>query len=616
MQVLDHYNKPEDSLKLQAAKFLIKNMVVHYSFVDTLYTQKFYNELDSVFKLTNDQKGEIRDSLYRGTVNKYPEKEEYICDLEFISAEYLIDNIDKAFIVWDVDWARHVDFDSFCEYLLAYKVFDLQDIDDWRDYFLDFSNGDLKNHKYCELYRFSPYKACETVNHSLRDNITHRLQNEYNLPVKKMSTLTKIPFGLCDDYNVLAVSVMRAKGIPCTIDYTPQWPFRSLGHSWCVLLENSGKHIVFEGANGTPASPHNEDHKMAKVFRTVFSPNSEIIDIHEIEEYIPEFLRSPCIKDVSAEYFKTVDLHLTIPNRSNHRYAYLSVFDNQNWVPIHWGKIRKSKAIFKDMGKDIVYLPTFYDINGIKPFSDPIILTIKGEEIHLKADTLSKKSLTLLRKYPPMEGIFKVSHRVVGGKFQASNDSLFTDSLTVTVHEIIDRGITAQEVLLDSISSAYRYWRYRSPDGAHCNIAELFFYDKDSLITIPTDNIIGTEGTYRKDEGDKYARGAVFDRDALTFFDAPHINDCWVGVDFKEPINLSKIRYLPRSDGNCIEIGDEYELFYWGNDQWKSLGKIVADNIILTFDNCPSNALFLLHNHTKGKEERIFTYEDGEQLWW
>ena len=36
----------------------------------------------------------------------------------------------------------------------------------------------------------------------------------------------------------------------------------------------------------------------------------------------------------------------------------------------------------------------------------------------------------------------------------------------------------------------------------------------------------------------------------------------------------------------------------------------------LTYDNAPANALFLLHNHTKGREERIFTYEGARQIWW
>lgn len=40
--------------------------------------------------------------------------------------------------------------------------------------------------------------------------------------------------------------------------------------------------------------------------------------------------------------------------------------------------------------------------------------------------------------------------------------------------------------------------------------------------------------------------------------------------------------------------------------------------ILLPFvcDSCPSNALFRLRNLTRGKEERIFTYDNGEQVWW
>jgi hypothetical protein len=41
-----------------------------------------------------------------------------------------------------------------------------------------------------------------------------------------------------------------------------------------------------------------------------------------------------------------------------------------------------------------------------------------------------------------------------------------------------------------------------------------------------------------------------------------------------------------------------------------------TDNVMLDYDNCPTNALFLLHDLTKGREERIFTYENGEQVWW
>jgi hypothetical protein len=32
--------------------------------------------------------------------------------------------------------------------------------------------------------------------------------------------------------------------------------------------------------------------------------------------------------------------------------------------------------------------------------------------------------------------------------------------------------------------------------------------------------------------------------------------------------------------------------------------------------NMPTNALFWLRDLTKGKEERPFTYENGQQVWW
>ena len=36
----------------------------------------------------------------------------------------------------------------------------------------------------------------------------------------------------------------------------------------------------------------------------------------------------------------------------------------------------------------------------------------------------------------------------------------------------------------------------------------------------------------------------------------------------------------------------------------------------LVYTNVPKNALSNLHNHTWGKENRPFTYENGKQIWW
>ena len=61
-------------------------------------------------------------------------------------------------------------------------------------------------------------------------------------------------------------------------------------------------------------------------------------------------------------------------------------------------------------------------------------------------------------------------------------------------------------------------------------------------------------------------------------------------------------------------MGDVYELFYFDYG-WKSLGIKKAEKNTLVFA-APRNSLMLLRDITKGKEERIFKYEGGKQIFW
>lgn len=80
---------------------------------------------------------------------------------------------------------------------------------------------------------------------------------------------------------------------------------------------------------------------------------------------------------------------------------------------------------------------------------------------------------------------------------------------------------------------------------------------------------------------------------------------------------MARIIFLPRNDDNFIREGEEYELFYWNHGTWMSLGRKTGNfEAVLEYGNAPAHALFRLHNRTKGSEERIFTYEDGKQIWW
>ena len=106
-----------------------------------------------------------------------------------------------------------------------------------------------------------------------------------------------------------------------------------------------------------------------------------------------------------------------------------------------------------------------------------------------------------------------------------------------------------------------------------------------------------------------------FDGDLLTYYLKPRGVDPWIGLDLGKSQRIVKVRYCPRSDTNFIEVGDLYELFLWEGGTWKSLGEIKATDQYLVYKKMPSNGLFILVNKSKGVEHRIFTYDDGKQVW-
>lgn len=108
----------------------------------------------------------------------------------------------------------------------------------------------------------------------------------------------------------------------------------------------------------------------------------------------------------------------------------------------------------------------------------------------------------------------------------------------------------------------------------------------------------------------------MFDNDPLTFF---HSTDTlsWGGIQFDEPQKIGKIRYIIRNDNNGIRAKEEYELLYMENNGWRSVGRKIAEkDDIISFEDVPKDALYWLKNHTRGKEERIFTCVNDSIIWW
>ena len=78
---------------------------------------------------------------------------------------------------------------------------------------------------------------------------------------------------------------------------------------------------------------------------------------------------------------------------------------------------------------------------------------------------------------------------------------------------------------------------------------------------------------------------------------------------------LDSIVFFPWNDDNFVLPGHTYELFYYDGG-WVSLGKQDSEDWQLVYEDVPTHALLYLRDHTAGKEERPFTYEQGRQVWW
>lgn len=608
-RVLAYYRM--DSLKLQAAKFLIENMPGHFSYQGN-EIDRYYDAVDSVLQEKHGIPVHELVEEMNEVGRRFAKKYNMASDLEVVTADYLIENIEDAFCQWENgNWSTHVSFQDFCEWMLPYKVVELQPLDGWRFYLKKRFDKGLENLQYCCIYENSAVWATRRINANLRDSVKPTLSAYKMLPVHRLTTKLKLPFGVCQDYVEIAAAVLRSEGIPVAVDFTPQWPFRNLGHSWNVVLANNGKHIPFSGVEGNPGEPHKLDEKMAKVYRNTYAVNPELEKLHKSERFVPETFGSLCIKDVTNEYMVTDDVDVEV-NGKNGNFAYLAVFDNKTWKPVAFGEVYNHRASFKDLGRDVLYLPVGYRDHSIVPLGIPFVLTAKGEikKIVPKKETVSE--MVLYRKYPVLPHVQDIAHHVVGGKFQVANCANFEDS--ITLHEIKEWGTKGVEVVLPPSTKAYRYWRYYQPHKlTFCNMAEITFIDKASHSPV-VGQIIGTEGSFWNEAHTR--KEVVFDGDLLTSFNAPVDSGGWVGMDFGHPVAMEKIIYTPRGDGNTIGIGDTYELFYWKDGRWVSLGRQVATTVLLRFKDVPEDALYLLKNLSRGVEERIFLYKNGKQEFW
>ena len=393
--VLKHYSAQGDTLKLQAAYFLIGNMEGHgyvtYDMVDTSGNKLEFDVLDYPdFEALQAAADSLEDE--HGELDF--EKNEMTYDLNVIKAAFLIRQIDQAFAAWrQKPWARYLTFDQFCNYVLPYRGSN-EPLENWRQMFLQ---------KYEDLDErmkdpSDPTEAASLINDDVKSWFGFDPRFYYHPTDQGLSEMMTNKLGRCEDMTNLAIYALRANGLAITSDYTPYWANAGNNHAWNAILVPDGRVVPFMGAEANPGS-YKLSNKVAKVYRKMFAkqPDNLAFQDHK-QEKIPRWLAGKSYLDVTADYTDvsdvTVELEKEVPDSVD--VAYLCVFNSGEWQPIHWGRIKNGTATFTDMGRDIAYLPVLYINEEIEPAGAPLILDSQGlqEELGSKDDKTSPVQLT------------------------------------------------------------------------------------------------------------------------------------------------------------------------------------------------------------------------------
>lgn len=622
-KVLSRYSR-EDSLKYKAACFLIENMP-WYSY----HEGELLDDYLDYFRLLSES--ESRTSVaYQDIANEITNRYGHFSydllqqkqDILTLDSAYICNNIDWAFKVWrEQPWGKNISFEDFCEYILPYRIGD-EKPEYWREKFYAEYNPLL------EALRYEKPEIAEDPIQALYILMRHiTKREEVHFTTIAPSDLPHVGASVaryksrsCKELTDYAVYVCRALGIPCHIDFVPIRGNDNVGHFWLSYKDKNGELYAQdfpESVIPVRTSGFRNDPKV-KVYRYTFSSNKQMKEeMTKLDTSFPELFNCLIFKDVTCQYAEYCAKQVTFKSdqlyyrKIKSKIAYLCLSQKFDWLPIAWAPIKENGIIFSNIQKgDIMRLAT-WENNRLVPLSDPFLINPRTNQITIFKSNDSLQNVSLFAKFDT-SGEKMFCERMLGGVFEGSNDRDFIRKDTLFVINKIPSRLIIQ-VHPKVQKKKYRYVRYYGPVGSHCNISELSFYEtKEDTVSL-RGTIIGTPGSFESKELHEYTN--VFDGKTWTSFDYKEPSGGWAGLDLGEAKNIAKIIYSPRNRDNYIRPGDTFELFYLDRE-WKSLGIIKSESDSLLYKGVPMNTILYLKNHSRGKQERIFSYENGNQNWW
>jgi hypothetical protein len=538
----------------------------------------------------------------------------FIKDETVISSEYLIKYINDAFNSWNNPWSKNsVSFTDFCNYVLPYRNYN-EPIENWRQLFLEeykWINDSVKQGD-----------GIIDVARKLNKNSELKYSNGFGNYIVSIapSLLLKAKYGDCTNSSNFKAMIMRSQGIPAAIDFIPIYGSDHNIHAWNSIMDSNGNFVSFEEALDDINAFVAYKYKLSKVYRKTFSRNKLIETLlQETKGDVPSTFSNSRFIDVTTQYVAVTDVKIKlndIPKET--KYVYAGVFNDSGWTAVDFACItEKSYAQFRNLGRDVLYLP-FYYINGkIIAASSAFKISKKGYIQYLDPQNKTT-TVKLSRKYHMYQNKLNWLQCLKDSWFEGANQPDFSDA--VKLAEISQTPGEHFAELNSNSKKSFKYLRFVfsskestiNYDGDGASIAEIKFISNSGQEI--KGKPIGTPGR----NYNTYTPAKCFDNNPLTFFEdaRPKVTGKWVGIELNYPTNVSKIRYLARNDMNSIQSNNQYELLYWNNHSFSSLGKKIATDTLVEFNNVPENSVLWLRNLDEGKEERIFTWENDKQVFW
>ena len=135
-----------------------------------------------------------------------------------------------------------------------------------------------------------------------------------------------------------------------------------------------------------------------KVYRNTYAINPERWGYKQNAKYQYPFELGK--KDVTSKYFRTADLAIPIEKdirkQIKDRYVYIASAvrrEDNPWQIVDFGVLKHGKAMFHDMGVEVLYQIQCYDGETLIPISKPFILNKDRTVEYVSTDTLNSPIL-------------------------------------------------------------------------------------------------------------------------------------------------------------------------------------------------------------------------------